>query len=87
MIAMRPIVEDGIRKVSLGSGLIFALDELPSDLRRRWDVAMAHLERGDNVSGAITAMTREAIEFLWPKISMRVVQRAPRSVLDIGQDN
>jgi hypothetical protein len=84
--SMRPVVEDGIRKVSLGNGLVFALDVLPNELRRRYDVLCAHIERGDNVAGAIKAMTREMVEALWPQIMMRAAQRGPRSALDIGQD-
>jgi hypothetical protein len=82
---MRPITEaDGTRKVSLGEGLVFPLDSLPPDLKRRWSVAMSHLERGNNISGAIKAMTREALEALWPDIMARVAHKAPQSVLNVG---
>jgi hypothetical protein len=84
--SMRPVVEDGIRKVSLGTGLTFAVDTLPQDLRRRFDVLCAHIERGDNVAGAVRAMTREMVEHYWPTIMMRTAQRGPKSALDIGQD-
>jgi hypothetical protein len=86
---MRPITENGVRKFTLGNGLDFAVDVLntaPNDLRRRWDVAMSHLERGDNVSDAIKVLTRETVEHLWNEIVMRAAHRAPRSALDIGQE-
>jgi hypothetical protein len=81
---MRPIEEGGIRKLSLGNGLEFPLDALSPDLRRRWDVLCAHMERGDDVSGALKAMTRETVELLWPQIVMRAAHRTPHSVCDIG---
>ena len=81
---MRPIVENGVRKFTLGNGLVFACDQLPPDLRRRWDIAMAHVEKGDNVSGAIKAMTREAVEHLWPSIMARIAHLTPRTLLDLG---
>ena len=58
---MRPVTEEGVRKIKLGEGLVFSVDALPPDLRRRWDIACAHIERGDNVAGALKAMTREAV--------------------------
>jgi hypothetical protein len=86
-MSMRPVVEDGIRKISFGNGLVFALDQLPADVRQRWDICCAHIERGDNVSGAIKALTREAIEALWPDIVMRAkYKERGRSLLDLGQE-
>jgi hypothetical protein len=81
---MRPITEDGVRKFTLGAGLVFACDQLPPDLRRRFDVACAHIEKGDNVAGALKAMTREAIEHLWPQIMTRIAHLTPRSVCELG---
>jgi hypothetical protein len=81
---MRPVTEEGVRKVKLGEGLVFSVDALPPDLRRRWDIACAHIERGDNVAGALKAMTREAVEHLWPQIMTRVAHLTPHSVCDIG---
>jgi hypothetical protein len=85
---MRPITEaDGTRKFTLGKGLTFPVDALssaPNDLRRRWDVCCAHIERGHDVSGALKALTRETTEHLWSSIMMRVAHQGPQSVLDIG---
>jgi hypothetical protein len=85
--SMRPVTEDGIRKVSLGNGLVFPLDQLPPDLRQRWDICCAHIERGDNVAGAIKALTRECVEALWPQIVMRTTHKERgRSLLDLGME-
>jgi hypothetical protein len=84
---MRVIEEDGTRKISLGTGLVFPLDALPHDLRRRIDIATAHIQKGDDMRSAMRAMTREAVEHLWGDIMLRVAHRGPKSVCDIGQDN
>ena len=66
---MRPIVENGVRKFTLGNGLVFACRcQLPPERSspHAGTFACAHIERGDNVSGAFKVMTREAIEHLWP---------------------
>jgi hypothetical protein len=89
MITMRPIEEDGIKKFTLGTGLVFPVDALnnaPNDLRRRWDVCCSHIERGDDVAGALRVLTRETTEHLWSDIMMRVAHAGPRSALDIGQE-
>jgi hypothetical protein len=87
MITMRPIEEDGIRKFSLGKGLTFPVDALnaaPNDLRRRWDICCAHIEKGHDVSGALKVLTRETTEHLWSSIMMRVAHLGPQSVLNLG---
>jgi hypothetical protein len=84
MNSMRPITEDGVRKFSLGTGLVFSVDVLPPDLRRRFDLICADIERGRNVGLALKSLTEETTAALWPQISMRVAQRGPRSALDIG---
>jgi hypothetical protein len=88
MITMRPVeAADGTRMIKLGEGLVFPVDALssaPNDLRRRWDVCCSHIERGDDVSGALKVLTRETTEHLWSAIMMRVAHLGPQSVLDIG---
>jgi hypothetical protein len=77
---MRPIEENGVRKVDL-NGQTFNVDELsdaPNDLKRRWDVCCAHIERGDDMSGAIKVLTREALEHFWSKILMRSAHANPQ---------
>jgi hypothetical protein len=86
-ITMRPIEEDGVRKFTLGKGLTFPVDALnaaPNDLRRRWDICCAHIERGHDVSGALKVLTRETTEHLWSSIMMRVAHLGPQSVLNVG---
>jgi hypothetical protein len=79
MITMRPIEEDGIRKVWLGDGLEFPVDALPIDLRVKWDIACARIEKGEDMSGALKAITREALAALWPQILMRTAHRNPQT--------
>jgi hypothetical protein len=82
---MVPLEIAGVHMVKLGEGLVFPLDSLPQDLKTRWRIALKHIEKGDDVSGALKAMTREAVEALWPQIMMRAVHSAPRST-PFGQD-
>jgi hypothetical protein len=84
MITMRPITEDGVRKFTLGNGLVFSVDQLPPNLRQRWDLCCADIERGRNVAGALKALTEETTTALWPDIAARAAQSGPRSVLDLG---
>jgi hypothetical protein len=84
---MRPITEDGIRKFTLGDGFTFAVDILPPETRRKWDLLCADIERGADVRSALKNLTAETLKALQPTVAMRLAHAAlRRSILDIGLD-
>lgn len=81
----RPVTaQDGSRRIKLGDGLEFSVDQLSPDLRQKWDITCAAIERGDDVRAALKTLTHEVTVHLTPQIAMRAVHAAPRSLLDLG---
>jgi hypothetical protein len=80
---------DAIEMVKLGIGdLMVPVDKLPHDLRRRWDMAQARAQNGENMSGAIKTLQREIQDKLGPELLFRAAHAAatPHSAMQIGND-
>jgi hypothetical protein len=86
MITMKPIERDGVRKFQLGE-LELALDVLPPDLRHRFDLICARIEKGDaDLRGPITQLTRDVQAAMGPELLLRAAQTSRHSILDLGTD-
>jgi hypothetical protein len=81
---MRPIEENGVRKIKLAEGMVFSVDVLPPELRRQWDVLCANIERGADVRVALKSLTNEILTALGPTVVMRLAHASRRSILDLG---
>jgi hypothetical protein len=81
---MRPVEENGVRKIKLAEGMVFSVDVLPPETRRKWDQLCANIERGADVRSALKNLTDETLAALGPEMAMRAAQASRRSILDLG---
>jgi hypothetical protein len=78
-----------VQMIKLGIGdLMVPVDKLPHDLRRRWDMAQARAQNGEDMRGAIRALLNEIQVALGPEIMFRAAHASatPHSAMEIGND-